>query len=53
MRTCTESAPKCSPGPAWGQKRRSLLLALIVLATGTFATGTDAFVIGGVLTAVA
>ena len=37
------------PGP----NRSSLRRPLILLATGTFAIGTDAFVIGGILPAVA
>jgi predicted MFS family arabinose efflux permease len=39
--------------PVPGTDRSSLGRPLIVLATGTFAIGTDAFVIGGVLPAVA
>ena len=39
--------------PVPGPDRSSLGRPLIVLATGTFAIGTDAFVIGGVLPAVA
>jgi MFS transporter, DHA1 family, inner membrane transport protein len=38
---------------AYGPNPRSIQRALIVLAVGTFAIGTDAFVIGGVLPAVA
>src|SRR5258706_14559682 len=41
------------PRPAWGPDRSSLRRPLIVLAAGAFAIGTDAFVIGGVLPAVA
>jgi hypothetical protein len=41
------------PRPASGPDRSSLRRPLIVLAAGTFAIGTDAFVIGGVLPAVA
>jgi Major Facilitator Superfamily len=39
--------------PVPGPDRSSLRRPLMVLATGTFAIGTDAFVIGGVLPAVA
>ena len=35
--------------PVSGPNRSSLRRPLMVLATGTFAIGTDAFVIGGVL----
>jgi len=41
------------PLPAWGRIAEAFRRPLIVLATGPFAIGTDAFVIGGVLPAVA
>jgi hypothetical protein len=44
---------RASALPVPGPNRSSLRRPLIVLATGTFAIGTDAFVIGGVLPAVA
>ena len=46
------SAAARQPAPS-ASNRSSLRLSLVVLATGTFAIGTDAFVIGGVLPAVA
>ena len=52
-RTSAQPARGCSPRAGVGPDRRSLRLALLVLVTGTFATGTDAFVICGVLPAVA
>jgi hypothetical protein len=43
---------RASALPVPGPNRSSLRRPLIVLATGTFAIGTDAFVIGGVLPAI-